>query len=50
MNSNLKRKIERLKQVAGLSLYDDWRAYSAPNMLIEAIKVANLTVSKPISR
>ena len=50
MNSNLKRKIERFEQVAALSGYGNLRPYSCPNTLVEAIKIAKLTVSKTISR
>jgi len=46
MNSNLKRKIERLEQAVGLSGSDDSRAYSCPNTLVEAIHMAHMSQDK----
>ena len=46
MNSNLKRKIERLEQAVGLSGYDDSRAYSCPNTLAEALHMAHMSEDK----
>ncbi|MHC4543088.1 MAG: hypothetical protein ACYTDW_07190 [Planctomycetota bacterium] len=46
MNSNLKRKIERLEQAVGLSGYEDSRAYSYPNTLVEAIHMAHMSEDK----
>ncbi len=46
MNSNLKRKIERLEQAVGLSESDDPRVYSYPNTLAEATHMAHMSQDK----
>ena len=46
MNSNLKRKIERLEQAVGLSESDDPRVYSYPNTLAEAVHKAHMSQGK----
>ncbi len=46
MNSNLKRKIERLERAVDLSGRDDSRTYSYPNTLAEAIHMAHMSQDK----